>query len=1591
MRRIIKLFLTIAIILLFNNSFAQTAVHPNVVKTAIDFSISQPVRNMPTVSETGISSSNEEEMERNEEMGNRNYPNPDPLPNGIDPVLQTTSRTQTRSSYSVITHNFDGQTSGSYPPDCSGSIGPNYFFEAYNVSFAIYDKNTEQLVAGPTDYNTLFEGVTGAEYNNGDPIILYDEQADRWFASEFSLGTEKYMLIAVSVTNDPTGQWYRWSFDMGTTTPDYMKFGVWRDGYYMAINRTGDDDVYVFERDAMLNGDSNPRMVGFDNPYRPNSGFHCIMPLDNDGPFAPTGTPGQFMTINDGAWQSGTSDQIWVYELNVDWNDVSNSTFDRVQQIDVPAFDSNFGSDLDNISQPGTSQELDAVPQILMYRVQYRNFGNTQTVVACHTVDVDGTDHAGVRWYELQNTGSGWSIRQSGTYAPDGASRWIPSIAMNADHEIGLAYSIADDNSIYPGIRFVGQSAAENATASGVLDIPETVVVDGGTYQASYNRWGDYAQMSIDPDDDKTFWFNTEYMQSSTSTKGTRIVAFKYQQDNDPSALTATPISYSQIDLSWAQNSDSDPVLLAWSADGTFGTPQDGQTYSPGDAISGGGTVLYYGSNTDFSHTGLTENTRYYYKAWSYTSSNEYSAGVTTNAITPYAPISNYPFTLDFENSTDYTTSFAPWTTFDGNGTATYGSGDVDFPGEGTAFAYMAMNPQDCGWTSANGDTAHNGQRCGMSICPSDASQTDHWFISPQLELGTNSSFSLWVLTAKAGSWGNESYEVMVSTTDNNPSSFTSISGPVDVPETWTQHTYDLSAYDNQTIYLAIHHIATDKFMFWIDELEINSQTSSCISPSITQQPNNVSVCEGDNATFTVVADGTNPIYQWRFNGNDISGANADTYTITNVTASEAGNYTCYVSNSCGNVTSNVATLSINDNTSITQQPSNITVCNGDNATFTVSATGTNLSYQWQFNGSNISNATSSSYTINNVSSTNAGNYTCVITGDCGSVTSNTASLSVNDNTAITQQPSDADVCEGDNATFTVSATGTNLSYQWQFNGNNIAGATSSSYTVNSVSSSDLGDYSCVVTGDCGTVTSNTATLSTNSGITITQQPSDADVCEGSNVTFTVSATGNNISYQWQFNGNNISGATNDTYTISNISNSDAGDYTCVLTGDCGSVTSNSASLTIGSGVTITSQPTGGSYCEGSIVDLSVSATGTNLSYQWQFNGNNIAGATSSTYTINNLSSNQTGDYVCEITSQCGTQTTNVANVSLIPQTVITSQPVGANICEGEQFTLVVNATGSNLSYQWQLNGNNIAGATSSTYSATANANTVGNYTCDVSGDCGTVLSNPANVQLNQFSITQQPQDLTKCDGDDAIFTIATSTNNVTYQWYFNGNAISGANQSYYLINNVATSDAGQYSCEVNNECNSPIISNTAQLTVNDAPVITSQPVSLDANVGDDVSFTVVANGNNLTYQWNKNGLALTDGGNISGSATSTLNIANVTDADYGNYDCDISGDCGNVSSDVAVLTVITSVETLEQYGVNISPNPSNGTFTIRLSNSSEPMNVKVLDVNGQVIYNKHFDNVKSKTIDLSSHSKGIYFIELQLNDNTVRAKLIFK
>jgi hypothetical protein len=360
------------------------------------------------------------------------------------------------------------------------------------------------------------------------------------------------------------------------------------------------------------------------------------------------------------------------------------------------------------------------------------------------------------------------------------------------------------------------------------------------------------------------------------------------------------------------------------------------------------------------------------------------------------------------------------------------------------------------------------------------------------------------------------------------------------------------------------------------------------LAPLITSQPQSHSVCAGESVTFSVTAtDATG--YQWRHNATNITGATGASYTLNGVTAADAGTYTVVVSNGAGSVTSDPAALTVGIAPVISGQPSSQSANVGGAVTFMVTATGA-TGYQWRKDGVSIAGATATAYTINPVSTGGVANYTVIVSNACGTVTSNSAALTVAGAPppppppapTITVQPQSQSACPGTSVTFSVTAIDA-TAYQWRKNGSAIGGATLASFTIASADSTDDGSYDMVVGNASGAVTSDAALLSVGLRRTITVQPADQQVDEGAAVTFSVTAT-NATEYQWRKDGVDVTGATAATYTLDAVTLSDAGAYDVRVGNACGSILSDAATLTVIP--TPASMGCGGALCGAGVAPL---------------------------------------------------------------------------------------------------------------------------------------------------------------------------------------------------------------------------------------------------------------------------------------------------------------------------------------------------------------------------------------------------------------------
>ncbi|MDB6057129.1 MAG: large protein, partial [Verrucomicrobiales bacterium] len=721
----------------------------------------------------------------------------------------------------------------------------------------------------------------------------------------------------------------------------------------------------------------------------------------------------------------------------------------------------------------------------------------------------------------------------------------------------------------------------------------------------------------------------------------------------------------------------------------------------------------------------------------------------------------------------------------------------------------------------------------------------------------------------------------------------------------------------------------------------------------ITSQPSSISSNAGTTANFAVQATGNGTLsYQWNrnaaplSNGGSFSGATTTILTITGVGQSNAGSYTCVVTNSTSTATSSVATLTVIDAPQITTQPSSTSVNAGTAANFNVVATGTSPTYKWRKNAvglsdtGNVSGSATAALTISSTSSSDIASYSVIVSNAAGTVTSVDATLAVASVPTISAQPQNATAAIGATAYFSATASGAPLIYQWRKNavalsdGGDFAGTTTSILTVSPVAVADVASYSVVIGNSAGTTTSASATLTLSGTVAITSQPSSQAVTAGSDATFTVTATGSGtLGYQWRFNGASIVNATNSSYTRASVSGADAGTYAVVVTNSFSSATSSDAVL-------------------------SVVVGSTSILAQW--NMNDISVTNSPVPSLGSGTAALIGGTTATFAAG-GTTDTNSVNNGW--NTTSYPAPGGANKSAGVQFT-VSSAGYENVRFAWDQRNSNTGSkyvrlqyTTNGTTWIDSNVNTMSNtsfVTVSNNLSATTGVRNNANLAFrvvaeyqnttglgttNDFvaisgtygsggtirfdmvtvygdalispTIVSQPQSQTKNAGDTATFNVTPSGSApFTYKWRRNGSPladsgnISGSATSVLTVATVGAGDVASYSVIVSNSVGSATSAN-ATLVVNLPPSITTQPTSRTNVTGSTATLTVTAAGTALQYQWRKGGSVLSNGGNILGAITSALTITGATATDAGSYSVDVSNSVNVVSSTAATLTVV--------------------------------------------------------------------------------------
>ena len=458
-----------------------------------------------------------------------------------DTAVQSTVSTAApaaSSSFEGIGQGFAGFTVQYAPPDTNGAVGPNNFVQTVNVSFAVFTK-TGSLLYGPAKINTLFTGFGGLceTDNDGDPSVVYDQLANRWLITQFAVSGANgssipYLeCVAISTSGDPTGTYYRYSFPR-SFFPDYPKLGLWPDAYYMSTNDFSGNSfagatTWAFDRAKMLAGAPATAQL-----FHLSILYGGLLPATLDGgTLPPDGSPNYFLALND-------SSSLALWKFHVDFANSANSTLTGPTSTPVAGY-----TELCNggtcVPQAGTTQLLDSLADRVMYRLAYRNFGDHESLVVNHSV-APTAGGGGVRWYEIRSPGATPTVYQQSTFAPDTRYRWMGSAAMDRVGDIAVGYSLSSA-AMNPAIAYSGRTPSDPLSTLQA----ETLLINGtGSQLSGLRRWGDYSSMAIDPVDDCTFWYTTEYLTTSgTFNWHTRVGTFRFPNCTSLPPPTATAIA----------------------------------------------------------------------------------------------------------------------------------------------------------------------------------------------------------------------------------------------------------------------------------------------------------------------------------------------------------------------------------------------------------------------------------------------------------------------------------------------------------------------------------------------------------------------------------------------------------------------------------------------------------------------------------------------------------------------------------------------------------------------------------------------------------------------------------------------------------------------------------------------------------------------------------------------------------------------------------------------------------------------------------------------------------------------------------------
>ena len=461
-----------------------------------------------------------------------------------DPALQKDAEIAT-TDISILS-NWEGLKSKYLRSDNNIAVGPNHVVQMINSALfssyiRVWNKTGDIIINKANMYDLV------GEPDYGDPNIIYDEKADRWVITFLYSDSDARLIIMASVTNDPTGEWYYYDFETTGGFPDYEKVAVWGNSYVVTTAQAN-PNVYLLNRESILNGTGASPVIKFLIPKFKNIGWQAASPVQQTGSMdLPEGEPAIIWRVWDNWWHPPYSDvdQLELFELDIDWATPLSATMTGPIALPIEVYNSNLCGINSNtcLEQPGTTVRLWPLSNFITDKSKYMNFGDYQSIVGVHVCRVNEAGTAGQRWYELRKyPGGEWYVYQQGTYSPTADHRFIGSISINEDGTIALGYNITS-STIYPGMRMTGRAVCDPIN---LMTAPEAISKNGTASNKTLD-YGDYNSLVTDPVDG-SFWFSGQYNVSNKWSSN--VVHFTVDGCLDEKSLPLENTSLSDLTIS---------------------------------------------------------------------------------------------------------------------------------------------------------------------------------------------------------------------------------------------------------------------------------------------------------------------------------------------------------------------------------------------------------------------------------------------------------------------------------------------------------------------------------------------------------------------------------------------------------------------------------------------------------------------------------------------------------------------------------------------------------------------------------------------------------------------------------------------------------------------------------------------------------------------------------------------------------------------------------------------------------------------------------------------------------------------------------